>query len=117
MIRVAELEGEALNHWVAIAMGIRNPEPGTVTHDDPIAGWVLAGRLIEELAMSLTSPHSPVHRQGGPLAGWGEAGHWGATTWRAGADGRRAFGHHPTDARVAICRCYVMHKLGREVTE
>lgn len=128
MIVASELEGRDLDYWIAAAMEDATlarlraaragsiGKPGLVTSADPwrpSESWQACGLMIEELAMTVTSPHSPVHRNGGPHGGWGVANIWGACTWTAGKDGRRAFAHH-ADPRVAICRCYVAHKLGRE---
>ena len=134
MIKAAELSGKELDHWVAVAQGWhRRPgRPGGVWEDcdvwagpddklvyapadgyNPSTDKSIAARLAFDEQMSVSSPKSPVHRNGGPRGGWGELGLWGACSWHAGVDGKRAFAHHSEPA-TAISQCYVMLKLGRE---
>lgn len=78
----------------------------------PDVDWRITGPLIEKYQLSVTSPKSSVHRYGGPKAGWGESGCWGACTWTPGHDGRRDSQHHETSLLVAVCRTIVASVLG-----
>ena len=82
---------------------------------EPSASWEIAGPIIEREQIGIGSPGSRVHRNGGQNAGWGASGHWTATTWVAGVNGRRSIAFHETSPLVAAMRCYVQHKLGDSV--
>lgn len=82
---------------------------------EPSTNWGIGGPIIEREQMTITSPGSTVHRHGGPNAGWGPSGIWGATTWHKGVNGRRSIAHHETSPLIAAMRCYVLSKLGEEV--
>lgn len=125
--KVDELDGAALNIAVAIAAGREwriHETYGFQVHEVPTRGgasywttfhpsmsWSDAGPLIEAECIALSPPTSPVHRNGGPNAGNGISGIWGATTWHKGANGRRAIAHHATSPLIAAMRCYVASKL------
>lgn len=84
-------------------------------HYLPTVDWNIAGPIIQRENIQLTPPTVRVHRNGGPHAGWGMSGVWGATTWHAGANGRRAIAYHESCPLVAAMRCYVSSKLGDEL--
>ncbi|WP_429949570.1 phage protein NinX family protein [Comamonas sediminis] len=82
---------------------------------EPSSSWELAGPIIDRENIGISPPTSRVHRNGGPHAGWGASGYWSATTWHAGANGRRSIAHHETSSLIAAMRCYVMSKLGETI--
>ena len=133
----SSLSGQDLNQAVAIAAGMKwrfmdasaatapgvlwlqtwhsYPPEGYWGLFNPARNWDEAGPLIEAENIMLSPPTSPVHRNGGPNAGNGISGIWGATTWHRGANGRRAIEHHETSPLIAAMRCYVASKLGDTV--
>lgn len=136
MRNVDELSGADLDLWVARADGIdavlcdphKNGSRNAVTfycrgHDGridgrsyrPSAHWSDGGPIIERENIQLGPPTQSVHRNGGPLSGWGESGMWSACTWHKGVNGRRAISHDKDSALVAAMRCYVKSKFGNEV--
>ncbi|HEX5362353.1 MAG TPA: phage protein NinX family protein [Fluviicoccus sp.] len=136
-VKTAELEGYALD-WAAMVAdgwqctGItqlgyrhdyriemrweREDENGKTTvlgwTPSPSRSWNDGGPLLDKYSISIQSPKARVHRNGGPLHGWSEAGYWHACTWEAGVTGKRAFGWHESLALVAAMRCLVAHKIG-----
>lgn len=135
-MKVSELTGPRLDYWVAKAAGMECVlENWTTVQMEPAACWLLrdgkpdfengpfcpssswkdAGPIIEREEIDIGSPGRRVHRNGGPNAGWGRSGVWGACTWTNGARGRRSFGWDEKSPLVAAMRCYVEHKLGEEV--
>lgn len=129
-MKVSELTGAQLDYWVAMAegMAVQPPADGQPVLRDrqdgifalpyqPSSQWADAGPIIEREEIDVGSPGRRVHRMGGPNAGWGRSGIWGACTWRNGAHGRRSFGWDETSPLVAAMRCYVMHKFGDEVAQ
>lgn len=75
--------------------------------------WQHGGPLIERFGISIEPPSSPVHRNGGPNSGWGEAGLWTASTYRPRkGDGHRPFAYGDTPLQAAM-RCVVdLHSAG-----
>lgn len=125
-----ELEGDALNRAVALALGYKLKTPAQVCGYDrwvrpdgcelcysfePSTHWAEGGPLITSHNIMLSPPTSRVHRNGGNSPGWGQSGLWGATTFHAGEHGR-AFGHHETEPLIAAMRCLVMFYCGKEVS-
>lgn len=136
-MKTSELTGNELDRWVALALGWHEEGDfwygpteitGRVTRDDnpvqaeverfhPSRSWAQGGPIIDREQMTITSPGSRVHRNGGPNAGWGPSGIWGACTWHAGANGRRSIAHHETSPLIAAMRAYVASKFGDEVAD
>lgn len=77
----------------------------------PSSCWHCGGPLIEKYRLTVSSPLSQVHRNGGPNAGYGPSGCWTACTW----NGRRSVAFHETSALVAACRAIVTANLGETV--
>jgi hypothetical protein len=135
-LKVGELDGAALDYWVARAEGIEHPcalrkmapgfvmvpfdsedEDGPITRYrafqpsmNPVDGWP----IIQREGIQISPPESPVHRHGGPHAGWGESGMWTSTIFRKGPH-RRTVQFHETEPLVAAMRAYVASKFGDEV--
>lgn len=82
---------------------------------EPSKNWGHGGPIIEREGITLSSPGSLVHRNGGPRSGWGPSGIWGATTWHKGVNGRRSIAHHETSPLIAAMRCFVQSKLGESI--
>lgn len=131
-IKISDLQGAALDMAVAIAAGFEyvaiDPRRGLAgprilvsnNHESseeyaPSTNPAQAWPLILAEQMSIGSPQSTVHRNGGPNHGWGPSGYWSATTWVPGANGRRTIAFHETEPLIAAMQCYVQHKLGTEV--
>lgn len=81
----------------------------------PSIQWERGGAIIERENIGISPPTSRVHRNGGNSPGWGPSGYWSATTWHAGANGRRSIMLHETSVLIAAMRCFVHSKLGESV--
>lgn len=81
----------------------------------PSTVWNYGGPIIQRENIMVDPPTSRVHRHGGPNAGWGQSGVWGATMWQNGVSGSRPVSWHETSALIAAMRCFVEFKLGEEV--
>lgn len=82
----------------------------------PHLNWSQGGAFIGRDHIMLTPPEQTVHRNGGPNAGMGQSGVWGATSWKLrAADGRRRAAWHDTSALGAAMRLLVKCKLGDEI--
>lgn len=57
----------------------------------PSTDWAQGGPLIEKYGVQICPPELPVHRHGGPNAGFGESGYWSASIFRKGDHRRRVF--------------------------
>lgn len=132
--KVEELEGPLLDLAVANAEGIKatiylvpnaiSPfyecavldETGRLHYQFlPSRSWTQGGPIIQRENIGISPPTSRVHRNGGNSPGWGPSGYWSATTWHAGANGRRSIALHETEPLLAAMRCYVHSKFGEEV--
>lgn len=129
---VDELEGAELDFWVARAEGEQAYyEPGHPEYfkwlkqgegsakETPrySSDWSKGGPIIQRENLHLGPPTEPVHRNGGPKSGWGEAGMWTSCTWHKGVDGRRSVSWHETSTLIAAMRCYVGSKFGDAVPD
>jgi len=126
-VKVSDLIGVALDFAVGIATGqkmqfvsIEHPKsvakgPDWIGSFEPSTDWSCCGPLIEQFQLTVSSPKSPVHRNGGPLSGWGESGAWTACTWDKGLNGKRSIVWSEEGPLVAICRAIVKFKLGDEI--
>lgn len=118
-VKTAELTGAALDWVVGVAEGnpMRVPVSDVVWSDhhgsySPSTNWAQSGPLIDKYQLTVSSPKSPVHRNGGPLNGWNESGSWTACTWEKGVNGKRAVAWDKESPLVAACRAIVAAKLG-----
>lgn len=127
-VNTREVEGAALDWLVAKAVKQNIdifPSPfnssywpvyaGTTRCYQPSASWQQGGSLVEQYNLTLSSPKSSVHRNGGPSHGWGESGVWSACTWEKGVNGKRATGYHESSALTAAMRTIVKFELGDTV--
>lgn len=117
-IKTEELTGAALDWAVAQCEGeeIERDEHGLYfNHYYPSTDWAIAGPIIDRENIGISPPTSRVHRNGGNSPGWGPSGYWSATTWHAGANGRRSIMLHETSVLIAAMRCFVHSKLGEHV--
>ncbi|MDF8330560.1 DUF2591 family protein [Aeromonas salmonicida] len=121
-VRINDLSGRALDWAVAEADGLM-PYPfkgefwvldGKTNAPLPkfSTDWAQGGPLIDEYQLTISSPKSPVHRNGGPLNGWNESGSWTACTWEKGVTGKRAVAWDIERPLVAACRAIVSAKFG-----
>lgn len=124
-MKTAELSGALLDCWVACALNpsekvFHNQDGYTLRwHTQPkpySTDWAHGGPIILREGIQTSPPDSPVHRHGGPLAGWGESGVWSATIFRKGPH-RRTVQYHQTEPLVAAMRAYVASKFGAEVPD
>lgn len=142
-MKVSELTGAMLDYWVGQACGFgracRITDHGrledehcfffTGVRDEndhlvhrsgdawrPSTSWAQAGPIIAREGISISPPESPVHRHGGPHAGWGDRGLWSSTIFRRGPH-RRTVAFHESDPLVAAMRAFVASRFGAEVTD
>lgn len=139
-MKVSELSGALLDYWVAkieFGDGAYEPRivdwtdgeryclfPGALNGDEiyggpryrPSTDWSIAGPIIEREGIQISPPESPVHRHGGPLAGWGESGLWCSTIFRKGPH-RRCVQFDEHSPLVAAMRMHVANRFGKEVPD
>lgn len=126
-MQARELEGDALDYAVAIALGYqiettadvcgftrwRTPENCTLEYVfEPSRDSHHSLAIITRYNIDLSPPTAPMHVYGGPRSGWTQSGTWSATTWEKGITGKRALAWHQTAPLVAAMRCFVIFKLG-----
>lgn len=122
-VKTSELEGAALDWAVVEALGgVRDGHRIDLPSGywcvglySPSREWQQGGPLIDKYQLTLSSPKSSVHRNGGPSHGWGESGVWSACTWEKGVNGKRATGYHESSALAAAMRTIVKFELGDTV--
>ena len=132
-----ELEGPLLDIGVAVALGYvvkargeatwietadQSEEGGLIGYIggdhvplwQPSVDWAQGGPLLERFQIHLSGPESRVHRNGGPNAGWGKSGLWGATSWKLrNAEGWRGAAYHETSQLAAAMRLIVQVSEGK----
>ncbi|MDR6381772.1 phage protein NinX family protein [Paraburkholderia caribensis] len=139
-MKVSELSGAMLDYWVAkIEFADCGCTPRIANWTDgeryclypgaqdgveiyggsrycPSTDWSIAGPIIAREGIQISPPESPVHRNGGPLSGWGESGTWSATIFRKGPQ-KRTVMWHETSPLVAAMRMFVASRFGKEVPD
>jgi len=122
-MNVADLNGVALDYWVAIADGwgplwhvcaieggqpregvaVAHPDRAAIVCYSPSTDWCLGGPIIEKRGITLR------------FRGMDQRGRWSARTVNAERNGIvEVFGPVPL---VAAMRCFVVSRLGEEVHE
>lgn len=125
--KVDELEaGPLLDRAVALALGIpldsdgdrldERENGGAPLRWQPSTVWNDGMPLVKAHDISLGAPDTPVHRNGGPSAGMGASGVWGATSWRLrGRDGKRRAAWDDTEPLAAAMKLLVKCLVGDTV--
>lgn len=115
----AEIDGEStICAYLPLSANLREQRKARAHLSErysPSTDWSRGGPLIERYNLTLSSPKSSVHRNGGPLHGWGESGVWSTCTWEKGVNGKRATGYHESSALTATMRTIVKFELGDTV--
>lgn len=116
-MKVEELSGALLDYWVARAEGMTHDQATfAVPAHSYSSSWAHGGPIIERAGIQISPPESPVHRHGGPHAGWGDSGLWAATIFRKGAHRRTVHFDEVSPLLVAM-RAYVSWNFGTDVPD